>query len=293
MREIVVVSGKGGTGKTSVSASLAVLASPVVVVDCDVDAADTHMLLTPSPGRENAFLSGHMAVIDPGACTACGKCLELCRFDAVSGDTSGIYQIDPVGCEGCGVCARFCPSGAILMEERNCGVWMVSSARTGPLVHARLAPAAENSGRLVSLVRTEARRIASEKGLETVICDGPPGIGCPVIASVTGASMILAVTEPSLSALHDLERVLSLAAHFSVPSAVCINKHDINPDITERIESAMKERGVPVAGRIGYDPGFTRSLLTGMTVVETDSPTAAEIVRLWEELLSIGDSGDG
>ena len=293
MKEIVVVSGKGGTGKTSVCASLAVLAAPAVVADCDVDAADMHLLLSPEVGGEVEFRSGHSAVIDPAKCTACGKCLELCRFGAVVKSAEDRYLIDPVGCEGCSVCARFCPTGAIAMEERVCGVWMVSSARTGPLVHARLAPAAENSGRLVSLVRGEAKRIAMEKGLETVICDGPPGIGCPVIASSTGASRGLAVTEPTLSALHDLERVLSLAAHFSIPSAVCINKHDINPDITERIESRLRERSVPVAGRIGYDPCFTRSLLQGMTVVETDSPAAAEIVRLWEGLLAIGDSSDG
>lgn len=292
MKEIVVVSGKGGTGKTSISASLAVLAGSAVVADCDVDAADMYLLLSPEILEENEFNSGHTAIVEAGACTGCGRCLELCRFQAVS-IQAGKCHIDPVGCEGCGVCARFCPSGAISMVERKCGVWMISSTRTGPLVHARLAPAAENSGRLVSLVRREARRIAVEKDIGTIICDGPPGIGCPVIASVTGASLVLAVTEPSLSALHDLERVLRLASHFSIPAVVCINRHDINPDLTAQIEERSSMMGVPTIGRVRYDPGFTRALSDGRTVVETKSPAAEDLRRLWGGILEIGEGRDG
>ena len=293
MREIVVVSGKGGTGKTSISASLAVLAGSVVVADCDVDAADMYMLLQPEETVKSVFRSGSEAVLDSTRCICCGRCLELCRFGAISMSGDHRYSIDAAGCEGCGVCARFCPPGAISMRERDCGVWMSSLARTGPLVHARLNPAAENSGKLVSLVRCEARRIAEEKGIDTVICDGPPGIGCPVIASVTGASLVLAVTEPTLSALHDVERVLCLASHFSIPSAVCINRYDINPGLSDEIEKRAAEIGAHSAGRVRYDPGFTKALVAGRTIVETDSPAAGDLRKLWRRLNEIGEGSDG
>ncbi|MGB7629601.1 MAG: ATP-binding protein, partial [Candidatus Deferrimicrobium sp.] len=225
MKELVIISGKGGTGKTSLTASFVVLADRPVIADCDVDAADLHLVLSPRINERHEFRSGHEAVIRQDDCNGCGTCLADCRFDAVrmNGKAAGnaTFVIDPVACEGCGVCIRFCPEKAIDFPERPCGEWMISETRCGPMVHARLGVGAENSGKLVSTVRREARRIAEEEHRFLVIVDGPPGIGCPVIASVTGATHVLAVTEPTVSGEHDLERVLSLTRHFSIPAAVC------------------------------------------------------------------------
>ncbi len=254
VREIVIISGKGGTGKTSLTASFAVLAVRSIVADCDVDASDLHLLLRPWVRERNEFMSGHQAVIRQDACTRCGVCLEYCRFGAVRKDmVDDTYSIDPASCEGCGVCVRFCPEKAIDFPERLCGEWMISETLYGTMVHARLGVAAENSGKLVSLVRREARRIAEEQGVPLVIVDGPPGIGCPVIASVTGASLVLVVSEPTVSGEHDLERVLALTRHFEIPAAICVNKWDINPEMTDRIEEKASLAGAKIAGRIRYD----------------------------------------
>ncbi|MCU0577817.1 MAG: ATP-binding protein, partial [Desulfobacterota bacterium] len=254
MRELVVISGKGGTGKTSLAASLASLAGNPVIADCDVDAADLHLLLRPQEIERHEFISGREAVIRATDCTGCGICQGLCRFGAISlrqdGEDAGTYHVDPVSCEGCGVCVHFCPEKAIDFPERSCGHWMISQTRCGPMVHARLGIAAENSGKLVSMVRKEARRIAEEQGRSMIIVDGPPGIGCPVIASLGGASMVLIVTEPTVSGEHDLERVLALAKHFEVPVMVCVNKWDLNPSMTERIEEQARKAGARLAGRI-------------------------------------------
>lgn len=288
MKEIVIISGKGGTGKTSITASFAVLAGPAVVADCDVDAADLHLVLSPSVRERHEFRSGHEAVIRPEECTGCGVCRASCRFGAVlldGGPKEGAgYSIDPVACEGCGVCVRFCPENAIDFRERLCGEWMVSETRCGPMVHARLGVAAENSGKLVSTVRREARRIAEEKGHGLVLVDGPPGIGCPVIASVTGASQVLVVTEPTVSGEHDLERVLSLARHFGIPAWVCVNKWDLNGDVAERIEEGAIRRGARVAGRIRYDPAVTRAQIEEKAVVETDASSAGDLRQVWTRL---------
>lgn len=288
--ELVVISGKGGTGKTSITASLAVLAESAVVADCDVDAADLHLLLEPKVERREQFYAGHEAVIDQSLCDQCGDCYQECRFEAVqvSHDTSGdptSYRIDPVTCEGCGVCVRACPRGAIAFPESHCGEWMVSRTRCGPMVHARLGVAAENSGKLVSIVRKQARRVAEAERRELIIVDGPPGIGCPVIASLTGATKVLAVTEPTVSGEHDLARVFSLASHFDLPTAVCVNKWDINREMTERIERLAESRGMLLAGRIPYDPAVTESQVQKLTVAEqADSPAAGAIRRVWERL---------
>ncbi len=328
MRELVVISGKGGTGKTSLAASFALLAERPVVADCDVDAADLHLVLSPRVLERHEFRSGHEAVIRPEACTGCGACLEHCRFgavltpavqdgrpgsgralmgcsdcaycerscdsrtNAIIGEMSAslaegrpaAYAIDPVACEGCGVCVRFCPEQAIDFPERLSGEWMVSETRVGPMVHARLGVAAENSGKLVSLVRREARRIAESGDHPWIIVDGPPGIGCPVIASVTGASLVLAVTEPTVSGEHDLERVLSLTRHFGIPAAVCVNKWDLNPGMTERIEDMARRAGVRVVGRIRYDRAVTLAQMRALSVVETEAPSAGDIRRVWNEL---------
>jgi MinD superfamily P-loop ATPase len=293
IRELAVISGKGGTGKTSVAASLAVLAERPVIADCDVDAADLHLVLDPRVNERHEFRGGREAVIRREDCIGCGECLASCRFDAVRMDKGAperdTFSIDPVSCEGCGVCVRFCPANAIDFPEKLCGEWMVSDTRCGPMVHARLGVAAENSGKLVSTVRREARRIAEEGKHPIVIVDGPPGIGCPVIASVTGATLVLAVTEPTVSGEHDLDRVLSLARHFDIPAAVCVNKWDLNAGMTERIEKAACRAGARIAGRIRYDRAVTLAQMQMRAVVETDAPSAEDIRQVWNALDMQGD----
>jgi len=277
MREVVVLSGKGGTGKTSIVGSLAALAKSKVLADCDVDAADLHLLLSPSVKQENEFWSGQLACIDEEKCTQCGLCQELCRFDAIKD-----YMVDPVACEGCGFCSHICPEEAITMRENMSGHWFISDTKYGPLVHARLGIAQENSGKLVAQVRQQARRIAQERGLEYTISDGPPGIGCPVISSLSGASLALMVAEPTLSGIHDLERVLGVSGHFGVPATVAINKYDLNEDNTRRIEDYCKEQGIEVAAKIPFDNAVTEAIVRGVPVVEyADGRVSREIVGLW------------
>ena len=288
MKELVVISGKGGTGKTSLTASFAVLSGRAVVADCDVDAADLHLILSPRQREKHDFYSGNEAVIRPGDCTGCGTCAELCRFDAIVKKTRAagapVYAVDPIACEGCGVCVRFCPEHAIDFPQSLCGEWMISDTRCGPMVHARLGSAAENSGKLVSLVRREARRIAEEEQRSLIIVDGPPGIGCPVIASLTGATIVLVVTEPSVSGEHDLERVLKLARHFEMAAAVCVNKWDLNREMTERIESLALQAGAKIAGRVRYDPAVTAAQLQQQAVVEIGGPCVDDIRQIWNHL---------
>jgi MinD superfamily P-loop ATPase len=290
--ELVVLSGKGGTGKTSVTASLAALAEKPALADCDVDASNLELLLEPRPRRRATFSGGLRARIKPGHCTACGKCEELCRFDAIFFDGPGngrvprTFRVDPLACEGCGVCAHFCADHAIEMVPTDGGEWFVSDTRFGPLVHARLRPGQGNSGKLAALVREQARTAAREAGRRLILIDGPPGVGCQVMASLTGASMLLAVTEPTPSGEHDLERVLALAGHFEIPAFVCMNKHDLNPALTARIERRAAELGATVAGRIPYDPSVTAAQRRGRPVVEYDpkSPAAQAIIQLWNNL---------
>jgi len=288
MKELVVISGKGGTGKTSLTACFAMLADRPVVADCDVDAADLHLVLAPRIRERHEFLSGHEAVIRQDDCIGCGECQANCRFDAVkiTRDSSGAPRcsIDPVSCEGCGVCVRFCPERAIDFPERLCGEWMISETRSGPMVHARLGVAAENSGKLVSTVRREARRIAEEGQRNLVIVDGPPGIGCPVIASITDATLVLVVTEPTVSGEHDLERVLALARHFQIPAVVCVNKWDLNIEMTERIEDRARRGGARVAGRIRYDRSVTSAQMQERAVVESEAPCVRDIQQVWNQL---------
>ncbi|MGD9117374.1 MAG: ATP-binding protein [Dehalococcoidia bacterium] len=278
MREIVVLSGKGGTGKTSIVGSLAALAKSKVLADCDVDAADLHLLLKPSVKQENEFWSGQVAQIDEAKCTQCGLCQEICRFEAIKD-----YRVDPIACEGCGFCSHICPEDAITMKENMSGHWFISDTHYGPLVHARLGIAQENSGKLVAQVRQEARRIAQEQKLEYIISDGPPGIGCPVISSLSGASLALMVTEPTLSGIHDLERVLGVSGHFGVPAAVCINKYDLNEENSRRIEDYCKDQGIEVAARIPFDNAVTEAIVHGLPVVEyAEGRISREIAGLWE-----------
>jgi MinD superfamily P-loop ATPase len=290
MKELVVISGKGGTGKTSIAASFAVLADRPVIADCDVDASDLHLVLRPYNTQRNKFLGGKKARIMAGHCIACGKCEELCNFGAIyfdghgNGRVSRTYRIDPIACEGCGVCVRFCAENAIEFKTVVSGEWMISETRCGPMVHARLGVAAENSGKLVSTVRQEARRIAEEGHHSLIIVDGPPGIGCPVIASVTGASFVLVVTEPTVSGEHDMERVLSLTRHFNVPAAVCVNKWDLNPEMAERIEDKAQRAGARNVGRIRYDRSVTLAQMQERAVVETGAECAEDIHHIWRQL---------
>jgi MinD superfamily P-loop ATPase len=288
MQELVIISGKVGTGKTSITASFAVLADRPVIADCDVDAADLHLILSPQIKDRHSFRAGHEAIIRKEKCSNCGACLSHCRFGAVRMNVrdaeSTTFSIDPVACEGCGVCVRVCPEQAIDFPERFCGEWMVSDTRCGPMVHARLGAAAENSGKLVSTVRQEARRIAKEGNHPLVIVDGPPGIGCPVIASVTGATLVLAVTEPTVSGEHDLERVLSLTRHFQIPTAICVNKWDINTEMTVRIEGKALEAGARIVGRIRYDRSITQAQMIEKAVVETAAPCVEDIKAIWNQL---------
>jgi MinD superfamily P-loop ATPase len=283
IREIVILSGKGGTGKTSLTASFALLAGNAVVADCDVDAADLHLLLHPRPIRRERFFSGTEAMIRPEACFGCGRCRELCRFGAIR-EHDGVYSVDPTFCEGCGVCVHLCPAEAIAFPERESGELMVSESRAGRMVHARLHAAAENSGKLVTAVRKEARIQAETIGKDLILVDGPPGIGCPVIASLTGSSLVLAVTEPTPSGEHDLLRLLELTRHFLIPTLVCVNKWDINPGMTGRIEALARKQGAEPMGRIRYDAGFSKAQVRGLSVIETDSPSADDIRSLWKTI---------
>jgi MinD superfamily P-loop ATPase len=289
MKEIVVLSGKGGTGKTTIVGSFAALAKGKVLADCDVDAADLHLLLSPSVKQESEFWSGQVAYIDEERCTQCGLCQELCRFSAITD-----FRVDPVSCEGCGFCSHICPVEAITMKENMSGHWFISDTSYGPLVHARLGIAQENSGKLVAVVRQRAKRIAEEQALDYIISDGPPGIGCPVISSLSGASLALLVTEPTLSGIHDLERVLGVCRHFGVPALVCINKYDLNEDNARQIETYCLTQGVQVASRIPFDNVVTEALVRAVPVVEyPDGRVSQEIRTLWLKVSEIMCSEQG
>jgi MinD superfamily P-loop ATPase len=283
MNEIVILSGKGGTGKTSVVGSLAALADKKVLVDCDVDAADLHLLLSPTIKQDNEFWSGQVACIDPDKCTQCGLCQELCRFDAIDN-----FTVDRISCEGCGFCSHICPAGAITMRENLSGHWFISESRYGPLVHARLGIAQENSGKLVALVRQQARKIAEANNSDCIISDGPPGIGCPVISSLSGVKLAVLVTEPTLSGIHDLERVIEVCNHFGVSPLVCINKYNLNADNTRHIEQYCESRNIEVIARIPFDNVVTEALVHGIPVVEySQGEVTEEIKKLWNNILNI------
>lgn len=291
MKELVVISGKGGTGKTSIVASFAALAKNAVLADCDVDAADLHLVLNPAIQRREEFSGGKRARVEPDQCTGCGKCNEVCRFGSVSSDGPAnsrlemTFRIDPIACEGCGLCAWFCPEKAIAFGPVVNGEWYLSETRHGPMVHAKLGIAEENSGKLVSIVRQEARKIAYERMCDLIIIDGSPGIGCPVIASITGASLVLVVTEPTVSGMHDLNRVADLAKHFGLPGLVCVNKWDLNPELAATIEAQASSRGLAIAGRVRYDRSVTEAQIHRQSVLEYQENGCAEDVRaLWQKV---------
>ena len=282
MKELIVISGKGGTGKTSLMAAFASLAKNKVLCDADVDAADLHLIMNPEVRKRHDFQSGHTAVIDQDKCTDCGVCLDLCRWDAISND----FEVNPIECEGCGVCVHFCPEKAIDFPENTCGEWYISDTRLGPMVHARLGIAEENSGKLVTLVRQEARKLGEERDLELILSDGPPGVGCPVIASIGGVSAVLIVTEPTVSGQHDMVRVAQLADHFRVPAMICVNKFDLNLELTRDIENFAKEKGLSCLGRIPFDPIFINAMVQAQTIFEynTESKVGQAIKEIWRRL---------
>ena len=283
MKELVVISGKGGTGKTSLVGAFSYLADKKVITDCDVDAADLHLLLHPKIIESHAFEGGKKAVIDKEKCIRCGECFSYCRFNAVSEE----IEINEFLCEGCGLCGAVCPESAISLRKEIAGDWFVSTTAYGPFVHARLGIAQENSGLLVAKVRDAAKKIAKEEGRDLILIDGSPGVGCAVISSITGADLVLIVTEPTQSGLHDLNRVMDLTAHFQIKTLVCINKYDINQEISDSIGQICVDRGSILLGRIPYDSTVTKAQVFGRTVVEEQyraSKAAASVEALWDSV---------
>ncbi len=283
INELVIVSGKGGTGKTSVTAAFSSLAKDAVLCDADVDAADMHLLMQPEIRQVTDFMGGGQAEIDPGLCTQCGTCREVCRFDAID----ETFTVQPILCEGCGVCVDMCPVKAISFEPQKCGEWYLSDCRYGPMVHARLGIAEENSGKLVSLVRKEARNLAERKGYGMILTDGPPGIGCPVIAALGGATALLIVVEPTVSGIHDMLRVAELASHFKLPGMLCINKYDLNPEMSDKIAKLGGEHNMPVVGRIPFDASFVEAMVAGKNILEyqPDSQLSQTIQQIWTNII--------
>lgn len=283
MQQIAIVSGKGGTGKTMLTSSFAALADNAVFVDCDVDAANLHILLHPDVQEEHDFVGGSTASVDTAGCTACGKCAEVCRFDAILDG----FQVDDIACEGCGFCAHVCPESAIQMKSNVCGKWFVSSTKYGCMVHARLGVGEDNSGKLVTKIRKVAEEKSQEHGTPLVLIDGPPGIGCPAIASLSGVDVAVVVTEPTVSGLHDLERVLGLTQQFKTHSYVVINKCDLAPRTTDRIHALCNSRGIQVLGEVPFSVSVARSLVQTLPHVEaTDDEAAMAMRTIWERIMS-------
>ncbi|MBT4332033.1 MAG: 4Fe-4S binding protein [Candidatus Cloacimonetes bacterium] len=280
MKEIVITSGKGGTGKTSITASFAYLGGKdIIVADCDVDAADMHLLMQPDLAGSEDFYSGLLAEIDQAKCIKCGKCSQVCRWDSIP-VIDNKYIVQPLDCEGCGYCALVCPTDAISMNEQNVGKWFVSNVKTGTkMVHAKLGIGAENSGKLVAKVKNEAKAIAEKEGKEIIIVDGSPGIGCPVVSSLSGASYVVLVTEPSVSGIHDLKRVHELVKRFGIKAGCIINKADINSNKTKEIHTFLKEENIELINEIPYDENFTKAMTMGKTIVEFDNGNIKQILE--------------
>ena len=289
MKEIVIISGKGGTGKTSITASFAYLGGKnVIVADCDVDAADMHLLMQPDLGKAEDFYSGVLAEIDQEKCIKCGKCAEVCRWDAIP-VIDNKYVVQPLDCEGCGYCALVCPTDTISMNEQNVGKWFLSNVKTGTkMVHAKLGIGAENSGKLVAKVKNEAKAIAEKEGTEIIIVDGSPGIGCPVVSSLSGASYVVLVTEPSVSGIHDLKRVYELVKKFGIKAGCIINKADINTNKTSDIHKFLEDEKIDFIASIPYDENFTKAMTMGKTIVEYDDGNIKHILEeSWKKIKKI------
>jgi len=289
MKEIVIISGKGGTGKTSITASLAVLGGEdVVVADCDVDAADMHILLQPQNLKSEDFYSGELAVIDQDICTQCGQCFDVCRFDAIE-VTDGIHKVDELSCEGCGYCARVCPVEAITNIPLNVGKWHISKTRFNQsMVHAKLGIGADNSGKLVAQVKNAAKEIATQNNSKYILVDGSPGVGCPVVSSLSGAHFVVLVTEPTVSGLHDLKRVYELVNKFHIPAGCIINKADLNMAIVDEIIDFLKEENIVHLANMPYDEDFTRAMTDCKTIVELEGSVLKEkMINIWSDIEQI------
>ncbi len=290
MKQLVILSGKGGTGKTSVAAAFAHLAhdGPVplqaVLADADVDAANLELVLHRQILEQHEFVGGPVALIDPELCAGCGVCAEVCRFDAITSEGQD-YSVDPIACDGCAACVYQCPEQAIALEPQRSGQWFRSASRYGPLFHAALRPAQENSGKLVTLVKQQARLCALDDGYEAVIVDGPPGIGCPVISAASGADLVLVVSEPTAAGIHDMQRALEMAAHFRVPALVCINKADLYPAGAAEIADYCQEHGLEVVGRIPFDRNVTDAMVHGepVTAYRPEAPASRAIREIWQQ----------
>jgi MinD superfamily P-loop ATPase len=279
MRQITVISGKGGTGKTTLVGSFAALAENKVIADCDVDAPDLHLLLHPEIIEKEEFKGLKVAVMDKTLCTECGTCEETCRFNAIASTEESGYAVNPARCEGCGACVFMCPQEAVTLKERVSGYSFISKTKYGTMAHAQLNIAEEASGKLVTVVRNNAQQVAEKESCELILIDGAPGIGCPVIASLTGVDLALIVTEPTMSGLHDLERIMDVTRHFGIGSAVCINKYDINEENSRRITEFCRQRGVEMVGNIPYDPVVTEAMVAGMPVVEFSDGRVSEAIK--------------
>jgi MinD superfamily P-loop ATPase len=289
MKQVTVLSGKGGTGKTTLVGALASLAPYKVLGDCDVDAADLFLILEPENLERGDFYSGHIPIVNLNECTQCGTCTELCRYDAIDNGS-----VDLVACEHCGLCALACPVECITMEDALCGEWFVAETRYGPMVHARLGIGQENSGKLVAEVIKLSRSLAEERDIPLVIIDGPPGIGCPVISSMAGADGILVVTEPTVSGVHDLQRIIGVTQHFNIPAFVCINKYDINPDKAADIETYCRDQDVAMLGKIPFDVEVVHAMVEQKTVMEHPCPVIQETMEhIWKGLQQALLDGDG
>ena len=287
MHEIVVISGKGGTGKTSLTAAFAHISKNAVLCDLDVDAPDLHLVLQPEPSKPVLFIAGAEAQIRTDRCDGCGTCHDMCRFQAVHPNGS-FFTVDPIRCEGCGVCAHFCPNKCIDFAPKQCGYWALSETRFGTLVHAQLYPGEENSGKLVAHLRQEARQLAESKGNSVILSDGPPGIGCPVISALSGVGLAVIVTEPTPSGLHDLRRVVELCVHFNVPAAVIINKSDLNPFKSDDIRSFCDENDLPLLAELPHDTVFVDALVKGLVLTEFSNGHASQQVRMaWTKILDL------
>lgn len=288
LKQILIISGKGGTGKTVISAALASIVSSKVMADCDVDAANLYLLLKPEIIENVPFYGEKKAVVRVESCTGCGLCLPHCRFSAIAPTSEGKIKIDHIACEGCGVCAHFCPAKAIEMKENIAGNLFVSRTAYGPFVHARLGAGEENSGKLVTEVRKKAKEIAEKEGLNYVIIDGPPGIGCPVVASLSGVDLALVVTEPTMSGIHDMERVIQVARHFGLKTACALNKFDINPELSHEIEQWCRLNSVPILARIPFEETVVKAVIQGIPITEFSdnggSQVVAEIKQLWHKM---------
>lgn len=293
MKQVAVISGKGGTGKTTLVAAFATIADGPVLADCDVDAADLHLLLHPEVRERREFACLRVARINPEACNGCGLCMARCRFGAITSIGVKRFEVDPVLCDGCGVCAHVCQHSAVTMCEEAAGEVYVSDTACGPMVHARLYPGAEASGKLVAEVRKDARRVAAKAERDLVLIDGSPGIGCPVIASLTGVDLAVCVAEPSLSGLHDLRRVVALLDHFRVPGVAVVNKFDVNTDIAGEIEAFCEESGVELAAFIPYDTTVVEALVMGEpATANSNSRAAVAMERAWNLVVRRLDGGD-